>query len=416
MWMSLQKQAELRNLWLKDRLTNVLPDIMRRDNMSMWIVSAREYNEDPVLMSMLPEPSMSARRRTVLAFAFDQEGKFRKMSLGRYPYSGYYEQMWDPSKESQADALQRVVNEMNPESIGLNMSALSGLADGLSHCEYDGIMSTLPQKFARRVRSAEKVAVGWIETRSLPELTAYPMLVDMGHQLIKELYSRDVIRPGITTTDDAVWWLRERMQQMGVRAWFQPTVEIQYPGSNLAPAPGMDKEAARKLILPGDLVHVDVGFGALGLMTDQQQHAYVLRQGETQAPAGLAKALREGNRLQEIVMEQMHLGRTGNQILKAVREQAFTEWIQPSVYSHPLGTHGHSAGTVIGMWDSQQSVPGLGDYPLHDSTAYSIELNVQVTVPEWDNQYVRIALEEDAALVGGKMAWMSGRQTRLHLI
>ena len=178
----------------------------------------------------------------------------------------------------------------------------------------------------------------------------------------------------------------------------------------------MDKQAARKLILPGDLVHVDVGFGALGLMTDQQQHAYVLRQGETQAPAGLTKALREGNRLQEIVMEQMKLGRTGNQILKTVREQAFTEWIQPSVYSHPLGTHGHSAGTVIGMWDNQQNVPGLGDYPMHDNTAYSIELNVQVTVPEWDNQYVRIALEEDAAMIGGKMAWMSGRQTKLHLI
>lgn len=416
MWMSLQKQAELRNLWLKDRLDNVLPDIMRRDNLAMWIVSAREYNEDPVLMSMLPEPAMGARRRTLLVFAFDGDGRFRKMSLDRYGYPGYYEQMWTPGKESQAEALQRVVNELNPKSIGLNTSALSGLADGLSHCEYDGLMSTLGTKYTRRVRSAERVAVGWIETRSPAELTAYPMLVDMGHQLIKQLYSREVIRPGITTTDEAVWWLRERMQQMGVRAWFQPTIEVQYPGVPLAPAPGMDKQPPRKLILPGDLLHVDVGFGALGLMTDQQQHAYVLKPGETEAPAGLRKALADGNRLQEIVMNEMQLGRTGNQVLKAAREQAFTEWIQPSVYSHPLGTHGHSAGTVIGMWDNQQNVPGLGDYPLHDNTAYSIELNVQVTVPEWDNQYVRIALEEDAAMVGGKMAWLSGRQTELILI
>lgn len=416
MWMSLQKQAELRNMWLKDRLDNILPEIMRQDGLSMWIVSAREYNEDPVLMSLLPEPAMSARRRTLLVFAFDADGKFRKMSLDRYGYPGYYEQMWDPAQESQANALQRVVNELNPKNIGLNMSALSGLADGLSHCEYDGIMGTLGSKLARRVRSAERVAVGWVETRSPAELSCYPMLVDMGHQLIRELYSRDVIKPGITTTDEAVWWLRERMQQMGVRAWFQPTVEVQYPGVNLAPAPGMDKNPPRKLILPGDLVHVDVGFNALGLCTDQQQMAYVLKPGETDAPAGLKNALAQGTRMQEIVMEQMRLGRTGNTVLKAAREQAFTEWIQPSVYSHPLGTYGHSAGTVIGMWDNQQNVPGLGDHPLHDNTCYSIELNVQVTVPEWDHQYARIALEEDAVLRGGNVEWLAGRQTELHLI
>jgi len=415
MWLSLQKQAEIRNQWLKQRLDTVLPEIMRRDNLSMWIVSAREYNEDPVLMTMLPEPAMGARRRTILVFAFDNDGNFQKLSLGRYGYPGYYDQEWDPAKESQSDALQRVVKELNPESIGINTSALSGFADGLSHCEYDGMMGALGS-YTRRVRSAERVAVGWLERRSPAELTVYPKLVDMGHTLIKELFSRDVIQPGITTTDEAVWWLRERMLAMGVKAWFQPTVEIQYAGSNLAPAPGMDKQAARTLILPGDLLHVDVGFNALGLTTDQQQHAYVLKPGETEAPAGLRIALEQGNRLQEIVMEQMQIGRTGNEVLRAVREQAFTEWIQPSVYSHPLGTHGHAAGPTIGLWDNQQNVGGLGDYPLYDDTCYSIELNIQYALPEWDHQYVRIALEEDAVLTKGKVSLLSGRQTEFHLI
>ena len=90
--------------------------------------------------------------------------------------------------------------------------------------------------------------------------------------------------------------------------------------------------------------------------------------------------------------------------------------LTPSIYSHPLGYHGHAAGPTIGLWDNQDDVPGNGDYPLHDHTCYSIELNVRHPVPEWDGQEVRIALEEDAVLSGGAVSWLAGRQTQYHLI
>jgi hypothetical protein len=269
---------------------------------------------------------------------------------------------------------------------------------------------------AARVRSAERLCVGWLERRIAPELTVYPSLVEIGHALIAEVFSSRTVQPGITTTDDLVWWMRQKMQELGLRAWFHPTVEIQAPGLTFdAPAGGAGHER-RKLILPGDLLHCDVGFYYLGLATDQQQNAYVLKPGETDAPAGLKAALADGNRLQEIHLAQMAVGRSGNQVLAAVLDQAHSEGLQPSVYTHALGYHGHAAGPVIGLWDQQNGVPGKGDYELFDESCYSIELNVTKAVPEWDNQVVRMALEEDAVLSKGEMRWLAGRQTELHLI
>lgn len=200
------------------------------------------------------------------------------------------------------------------------------------------------------------------------------------------------------------------MHDAGLRAWFHPTLEIQAPGQPY------DAAEKRALIMPGDLLHCDVGFAYLGLCTDQQQHAYVLREGETQAPAGLRRALAEGNRLQDILIGAMKVGRTGNSVLRLALEQARAAGLTPSIYTHPLGYHGHAAGPTIGLWDQQGGVPGGGDYPLYDRTAYSIELNVRCVVPEWDSQEVRVALEEDALLSGGVVDWLHGRQTELHLI
>ncbi len=159
-----------------------------------------------------------------------------------------------------------------------------------------------------------------------------------------------------------------------------------------------------------------MGFYYLGMATDHQQHAYVRRPGEAAAPAGLAAALAAGNRLQEILCATMAPGRTGNAVLREARARAREEGLTPSIYSHPLGYHGHAAGPTIGLWDRQDGVPGGGDYELFDDTCYAIELNVLHPVPEWGGQEVKIALEEDAVLTGGAVSWLAGRQTQFHLI
>lgn len=412
----MRARAEVRNGWLRERLDTVLPEIMAREGLDLWIVIAREYNEDPVIMTLLPEPAMTARRRTILAFGRNPDGTVDRLTLDRYGHGEFYQAAWDPAQEEQLACLARVVRERGPKGIGLNISETFAFGDGLTHSEYQRLAAALGDETMSRVRTAERVALGWLERRTQAELTVYPGLVELGHALIAEAFSTRVVQAGITTTDDLVWWMRQKMLDLGLQAWFQPTVEIQAPGQSFdSPAAG-SKGAQRKLILPGDLLHCDVGFYYLGLATDQQQHAYVLRPGEMDAPEGLKVALAEGNRLQEILAEAMIVGQTGNQALKAALAQARAEGLNPSIYTHPIGYHGHAAGPTIGLWDRQEGVPGQGDYELFDNTCYAIELNVRKAVPEWGGQEVRIALEEDAALAGGRFRWLSGRQTRFHLI
>ncbi len=410
----LREQNDIRRAWLKVRLDTVLPMVMARSDLDMWVVIAREYNEDPVIMSLLPSPSMSARRRTILVFTRQADGSVERLTVSRYGMPGYYESTWEPEKEGQYECLARLIKERGPQRIGINFSSNYAFSDGLSHREYENLADALGDDLMQRTVSAEPVCVGWLETRTPAEMTVYPAIVEIGHAIIAQAFSSRVIIPGITKSQDVVWWMRQTMHDMGLQAWFQPTVELQAPGESFQPL--QDKDSMRKVIMPGDLLHCDMGFYYLGLATDQQQHAYVLKPGESDAPAGLKAALKVGNRLQDIVNENLIIGRTGNDVLRESLAQAKAEGIDPHIYCHPLGFHGHAAGPTIGLWDMQDGVPGPGDYPVYDNTAYSNELNVKVTVPEWDDQVVRIALEEDILLRDGRVTWLDGRLEAFHLI
>ena len=412
--LSLRDQADIRNAWLKERLETVIPAVLERAGVDMWVVIAREYNEDPVIMTLLPAPSMAARRRTILVFARRKDGGVDRLTLSRYGMPSYYEHGWNPEQEEQFACLARVIKEYDPQKIALNVSDTFAFADGLSHGEFEHVRGALGADWMARVVPADAVAVGWLETRIPAEMEVYPSLVELGHAIIAEGFSSRVITPNITTTVDLVWWFRQTMQEFGLQAWFQPSVELQASGEGFHPL--QYKDEMRKVIMTGDLLHCDVGFYYLGLATDQQQHAYVLRRGETAPPSGLNDALKQGNRLQDIVNANLLIGRTGNQVLQAALDQARAEGLRPQIYCHPIGYHGHAAGPTIGLWDQQDGVKGTGDYPIYDNTAYSNELNVLVDVPEWGGQTVRIALEEDILLRDGSVTWLDGRQESYHII
>lgn len=406
----LRERAEVKNSWLKHRLEKLLPKLMDREGFDMWIVIAREYNEDPVIMSLLPEPQMAARRRTILVFNRTDEG-LECLTVSRYDLKDFYKSVWDPEEmEDQYQCLAELVEKRDPEGIGINVSHTFKFADGLTHGEYQLLEDALGPELMDRTGNAEGLCVGWLEHRTERELDAYPSMVEITHAIIAEAFSSRVIQPGVTETDDVVWWMRQKIRDLGLRAWFQPSVDIQAPGQRY------DDDEKRTLILPGDLLHCDIGFYYLGLATDVQQNAYVLRPGEVDAPWGLKAALKDANRLQDLHAENMVEGRTGNEILQATREQAEEEGIVPSVYTHPIGYHGHAAGPTIGLWDMQEGVPGRGDYPLYNNTCYAIELNAKKTVPGWGDQEVRMALEQDAAFIDDRLYFMAGRQTKLHLI
>ena len=419
--LSLGRQGETTDAWLQKRYEQILPELMNREGIDMWILAAREDNDDPVMRSMLPSSMWGARRLTFLVFCRRDDGAVDRLSLSRYAIGkdGLFRRVWDQDREDQWEALRRVVEERQPSRIGLNISDSFAYADGLSHGLHVRMHDALGEEWMARTTSAERLGVGWLETRIDDELVVYPGLVEMTHALIEEGFSNRVVHPGLTTSQDVIDWMEGQMDELGVRDSHYDGmvgyVTIQGHGQGFED--GFDGDAKkRETILPGDLIRCDLGFHYLGLWTDVQQNAYILKPGESDAPDGLKAALADGNRLQDIVAESMADGRTGNEVLKAAREQALSEGIEPTIYCHPIGIHCHAAGPTIGLWDQQDGVPGAGDYEIHESTCYSIELNVKKSVPEWDGQRVRIGLEEDAVFLDGRLQWLSGRQTSFHLI
>jgi Xaa-Pro aminopeptidase len=418
----LRAQADVRDRWLTHRLLDLLPGLMDRAGIDLWIVIGREYNEDPVLLTLLPATWISARRRTILVLHRSDDG-VTPAAVSRYPV-GQFVAAWSPDDEpdlsperSQWAAVRRIVEQADPRAIGIDVSADFALADGLAHTEHRLLVEALGP-YADRLVSAEALAIGWLETRLPEEIAALHSLNRLAHQVIDEAFSPVAITLGETTALDVAWWIRQRFADLGVDGWFQPTVGLQRAGVPLAEERGTAVPAVPydALIEPGDLLHCDVGLSSLGLHTDTQRNAYVLRPGEDDAPSGLRAALAVGNRMQDLTVDALVPGRTGNEVLAAARSAAAAEGIDGDVYSHPVGYHGHAAGPAIGMWDEQGGLPGTGDYPVHPDTAYALELCVRVPVPEWGGQRVRMALEQGIALTADGVEYLDGRQTELILV
>jgi len=405
--LSVQKQAQTINEVLTDRIDNLLPKLMDEANLDCWLIISREYNEDPILKTFLPAEWLSARRTTMLLFYRDKKNNtLKSYAIARYQVGKRIQAVWNPEQEpNQWLALSKLIDSLNPNKIGLNNSMNYGHADGLHVTEFNELKKVLAPSQYKKIVSAEKLGVAWLETRTEKEMALYPTLLAITHQIIKEGFSNQVIQPNQTTTNDLVWWFRQKVSDLGLSTWFHPSIEIQRRVTN-------EKDA---IIRRGDLLHVDFGISYLRLNSDVQEHAYLLLPNETAAPAELVAAFSKTNRLQDILTSTFKTGRTGNEILASSIQQAKVEGIQPSIYTHPIGFHGHAAGTTIGMWDMQQGVPGSGDYAMRQNTCYSIELNAMHQLKGWDKP-VKIALEQNGCYNGSGFEYLDGRQKLLHLI
>ncbi len=406
----LRERAKVQNAWLKDRLDSIVPALMREHGIDMWILVAREYLEDPVVATMLNAESLHARRRTILVFFDPGGGKpVERLTVSRYGLGGLFQPSWNPAAEpDQWRRLGAIVAERAPKRIAINVSPLSTFADGLTASQRDSLVAALPPGFAERLVAAHPLAVGWLETRSAGELDRYRDIVRTAHAIIAEGLSSRVITPGRTTADDVVWWYRERIAGLRLDTWFQPSLDIHRAGVPDA----LDGDT---VIRPGDLLWVDFGITYLGLNTDTQHMAYVLKPGERDAPAGLKAGLAAANAVQDALTSSFATGRSGNEMLAMARAKAIAQGLDPSIYSHPIGYHGHAAGTPIGFWDNQGNSPG-GDYRLRANTGWSIELAARHAVPEWGGQTVPFKLEEDGFFDGTRLRYIDGRQTRFHLL
>jgi Xaa-Pro aminopeptidase len=413
--MNLREQARHHDQRLARRLDELVPRLMERAGLDVWVVAAREYNEDPVLETMLPAEWLgTARRRTILLFVRRPDG-VERMAVARYAVGDHFPPAWDP--DSQPDQWARAaefIAEAEPKRIGIDVSETFALADGMSASERDELLAALPQDLRGKVVSAEAAAIGWLETRLPEEIEIMGEACLEAHGILRRALSAEVVRADETTTKDVEWWLRQEVRSRGHGDWFHPTCSVQRPGEGRRE--GFATAPTEEVITGGDLVHIDFGIVHQGFCTDQQQHGYVMRPGEPGPPEGLTVGLGIANRLQDILMAEFATGRTGNEVLASARAIADAEGIDGLIYTHPLGVHGHAAGPTIGLWDRQDGVPGAGDYPLWPDTAHSIELQARVVVPEWEGKVVQFMLEEDAWFDGSACRFIDDRQTELWVI
>ncbi len=414
--LSMGERSEPVNRITRTRLEKLLPRLMREAGLDMWLVINREYNEDPSYLTLVSAPSFSAGRLTILLF-FDRgaEQGVERINVGRNSFAGLYESGWQGNRpEAQWQRLAELVEERNPERIGINVSRNWAFADGLSVSLKAQLEEALGPTLAGRLTSAEQLVIRWLETRTAEELAIYPDIVALAREVIAEAFSDRVITPGKTTTDDVANYIAQRFADLNLQVWFYPWVSVQHPATTCAadtPFCGGDGQ-----INSGDLLHTDVGICYLRLCTDTQEMGYILRGDESVVPADLRAALAKGNRWQDLLTDEFQTGRSGNEILLAGQEAMAAAGISGSIYSHPLGMFGHGPGPLIGLWDRQEPIPGRGDWRLYPNTAYAIEGNIKVAVPSWSEQLAQIKLEQSAIFDGERVQYLAGRQTEWHVI
>lgn len=427
---TLREQAARQQQWFELRMQRTLPALMRREKVDMWVVPMREYNEDPIFKAITSPTTFAARRRTIYVF-FDKGAEgIERIALGGSSQGDVYKavrstrplsapgagsrsndrnaELWG---DEQWSVLRQVIEERKPQRIAVNISRTFAFSDGLSAGERDGMYAALGAQWTSRIVSSDALAVDLLASRQPEEEAAFADMNRVAWEIISEAFSRRVITPGVTRTEDVVWWMRQRLADLGLTTWFQPSVSIQRQSGVGDPA------GFNAVIMPGDVLHCDFGVTAMGLNTDTQHMGYVLRPGETDVPAGIKRALANSNRLQDLTIDELRPGRTGNAILASILSRMRAEKIEGTVYSHPVGLHGHGAGALIGLWDYQEGVPGRGDHVVVPGMWYSIELQATTPVAEWGGQPVRSAQEEDVMIdANGKVRWAHGRQTEFHLV
>ena len=413
-----KERAKVVNEVLKDRFENVLPKLMDRTGIDMWILISREYNEDPVLKTMLPAEWLNARRRTIILFYRDKaKNTLDKLAVARYNFGENIISAWDKEVEpNQWKRLNQLIEERNPKTIGINYSKYFNIADGIDKTDYEEFVANISKENRDKIISAQKLATAWIETRTAREMEIFSDIVEITHNIIKEAFSSKVIEVGATTTTDVEWWMRQKVTNMGLETWFHPSVDIQRnTEENKDHLRSFSNRPDRKIIQKGDLLHCDFGITYLRLNSDCQQMAYVMKDDETEVPVFLKKAFNKGNKLQDILTSNFIEGDSGNTILLNSLNQAVNRDLRPSIYTHPLGSYGHSSGPTIGMWDSQDGVKGNGDYPLHKNTVYAIELNITSYIKEWSRD-IRIMLEEAGYFGEEGFRYVNQRQTEIRSI
>jgi Xaa-Pro aminopeptidase len=411
--LSLREQMTVREAWLKKRFDTILLPMMRKHNVSMWIVTNEEFHSDAVNRINRSADS-DCRQRDFFIFA-DNGKTLEKIAVVRYSeerLKNHYT-LISPPRDKTAETIRKIVEERNPKTIALNMGGGRGQSDGITHDAYKFLADALGKDYESRFVSGGRFVTDYLDTRLPEELEHYRTAVTVTDILTRRAFSNEVIAPGKTTVGDVRWWLLQQVNNLGLTVWFQPDLRVQRQAKANNTSQQFLEVADENVVLErGDLIHVDFGLNYMGLSTDWQKHAYILKQGEKDAPQGLKNALKNTNRLQDVLFEKARARMTGAEVYEATMATMKRENIEAMIYSHPLGTHGHGLGASI---DFRKSIGGAEER-LRLGSYTSIELNTSTIVPEWNNQKATIMAEDDAVMTEKGFEFIRPRQTEFYLI
>jgi Xaa-Pro aminopeptidase len=338
------------------------------------------------------------------------------LAVVRYPeeHLKYFFEILNPPGIDVPATLRRIVEERNPKTIALNFGGPRGATNGITQSAYLYLTQTLGQNYASRFVSAAPLIVEYMDTRVPEELEHYRTAVALTDILTQRAFSNEVITPGKTTVGDVRWWFLQQVNSLGLDVWFQPDLRIQRQSQQTSKTQQFLSVAEESAVIQrGDLIHIDCGLNYLGLSTDWQKMAYVLREGEQDVPEGFKKALSNTNRLQDALFTHIKPGVPGFEVYDATMADMKNLGIEAMIYSHSVGNQGHGLGASV---DFRRPVAGAAEPPFREGSYTSIELNTATAVPEWGGQKVTIMMEDDAYLTKEGMKWFRPRQTAFYLI
>jgi len=410
----MRERAAAFNSCLRERLDTLLGPAMRKADIDMWLIICQEDNPDPILPTMVPMDAWYPILQILVFYDRGPDRGVERINLSRVDTKDLYERPWTGQRESeQWELLARLVAERDPKRIGINIGAVQWAAGGLTHNLYRQLTAALPPAYVPRLVSAEPACIKWLATLTRSELPLFRHVVEVAHAIIARCFSREAIRPGLTSAEDLRWYYWQQCADLGVEVSFLPYFTLRR-------CPGNERDPGQTdtIIRPGDCVHCDVGIRYLGLCSDHQRWAYVLRDGERQAPEGLRRLMAECNRLQDVYLDEFRHGLSGNELLARILTRARMQGIPgPRVYSHSLGHLLHEPGPLIGLPWEQESCPGRGDVTLDYDMGFTMELSVEAPLPEWGNAVFRLGMEEDVVFTADEgCVVLDGRQTEFYLV
>jgi hypothetical protein len=399
-----------------EKLELHLQPAMRRAGVDMWIIMSREFNLDPMLQ-MFGDNGISGWYGHRNAYIFYDAGgdvALERTLLGTHQsgrMKAFYPTITSYGEEGLTPHLREYVSQRDPRSIAINRSRTVAMADGLTAEMLLFLENAIGPEYVARLVPAQGLIFDYISHRTEAELAIETEASWRTWHILRRALSNEIITPGTTRLMDIYGFI--------VQAWHDQDLEFNFPPGITIYRRGVEggiDDTDNPVVEPGDLLHIDFGVRLMGLVTDQQHLAYVLRPDETEAPAGLRDLFRQSVVVAEIFAQELKPGAIGTEVKRTTEERAGKEGIDASIYGHTQGNWVHGAGArAVFDWPDR-----YGDFarePVRASEFWSIEFSVQGHLPEWDNQIVRIPREEDAvALAHGPARFLAGPQTKLWLV